>query len=152
MPEIFAYTDGACSGNPGPGGWGVILQAKEDHNIIKERELYGGELETTNNRMELMAAISSLENLEKPTKLTIITDSNYVKGGVTDWINNWKKNNWKTANKKDVKNIDLWKRLDLARSKHQVTWRWVKGHSGQEENTRADALARAGMEPYKIKN
>ena len=152
MPDIFAYTDGACSGNPGPGGWGVILQAKEDHNIIKERELYGGELETTNNRMELMAAISSLENLEKPTKLTIITDSNYVKGGVTDWINNWKKNNWKTANKKDVKNIDLWKRLDLARSKHQVTWRWVKGHSGQEENERADALARAGMEPYKIKN
>ena len=152
MPEIFAYTDGACSGNPGPGGWGVILQAKEDHNIIKERELYGGELETTNNRMELMAAISSLENLEKPTKLTIITDSNYVKGGVTDWINNWKKNNWKTANKKDVKNIDLWKRLDLARSKHQVTWEWVKGHSGQEENERADALARAGMEPYKIKN
>ena len=152
MPEIFAYTDGACSGNPGPGGWGVILQAKDDHNIIKERELCGGELETTNNRMELMAAISSLENLEKPTKLTIITDSNYVKGGVTDWINNWKKNNWKTANKKDVKNIDLWKRLDLARSKHQVTWRWVKGHSGQEENERADALARAGMEPYKIKN
>ena len=152
MPEIFAYTDGACSGNPGPGGWGVILQAKEDHNIIKERELYGGELETTNNRMELMAAISSLENLEKPTKLTIITDSNYVKGGVTDWINNWKKNNWKTANKKDVKNIDLWKRLDVARSKHQVTWRWVKGHSGQEENERADALARAGMEPYKIKS
>ena len=152
MPDIFAYTDGACSGNPGPGGWGVILQAKEDHNIIKERELYGGELETTNNRMELMAAISSLENLEKPTKLTIITDSTYVKGGVTDWINNWKKNNWKTANKKDVKNIDLWKRLDLARSKHQVTWRWVKGHSGQEENERADALARAGMEPYKIKN
>jgi len=152
MPEIFAYTDGACSGNPGPGGWGVILQAKEDHNIIKERELYGGELETTNNRMELMAAISSLENLEKPTKLTIITDSNYVKGGVTDWINNWKKNNWKTANKKDVKNIDLWKRLDLARSKHQVTWKWVKGHSGQDENERADALARAGMEPYKIKN
>ncbi len=152
MPEIFAYTDGACSGNPGPGGWGVILQAKDDHNIIKERELYGGELETTNNRMELMAAISSLENLEKPAKLTIITDSNYVKGGVTDWINNWKKNNWKTANKKDVKNIDLWKRLDLARSKHQVTWRWVKGHSGQEENERADALARAGMEPYKIKN
>ena len=152
MPEIFAYTDGACSGNPGPGGWGVILQAKEDHNIIKERELYGGELETTNNRMELMAAISSLENLEKPTKLTIITDSNYVKGGVTDWINNWKKNNWKTANKKDVKNIDLWKRLDLARSKHQVTWKWVKGHSGQEENERADALARAGMEPYKIKS
>ena len=152
MPDIFAYTDGACSGNPGPGGWGVILQAKEDHNIIKERELYGGELETTNNRMELMAAISSLENLEKPTKLTIITDSNYVKGGVTDWINNWKKNNWKTANKKDVKNIDLWKRLDLARSKHQVTWRWVKGHSGQEENERADALARAGMEPYKIKS
>lgn len=152
MPEIFAYTDGACSGNPGPGGWGVILQAIEGHNIIKERELYGGELETTNNRMELMAAISSLESLEKSTKLTIITDSNYVKSGVTDWINNWKNNNWKAANKKDVKNIDLWKRLDLARSKHQVTWRWVKGHAGHEQNERADNLARAGMEPYKIKS
>jgi len=142
MPKIFAYTDGACSGNPGPGGWGVILQAKENSIVVKELELYGGEKETTNNRMELMAAISSLEGLEKSTKLIIITDSNYVKGGVTEWIKNWKKNNWKTANKKDVKNIDLWKRLDQARSKHEVIWKWVKGHAGHLENERADALAR----------
>lgn len=151
MPKIFAYTDGACSGNPGPGGWGVILQAKENSIVVKELELYGGEKETTNNRMELMAAISSLEVLEKSTKLTIITDSNYVKGGVTEWIKNWKKNNWKTANKKDVKNIDLWKRLDQARSKHEVIWKWVKGHAGHLENERADALARKGMEPFKKK-
>ena len=151
MPKIFAYTDGACSGNPGPGGWGVILQAKENSNVVKELELYGGEKETTNNRMELMAAISSLEGLEKSTKLTIITDSNYVKGGVTEWIKNWKKNNWKTANKKNVKNIDLWKRLDQARSKHEVIWKWVKGHAGHLENERADALARKGMEPFKKK-
>ena len=151
MPKIFAYTDGACSGNPGPGGWGVILQAKENYIVVKELELYGGEKETTNNRMELMAAISSLEELEKSTKLTIITDSNYVKGGVTEWIKNWKKNNWKTANKKDVKNIDLWKRLDQARSKHEVIWKWVKGHAGHLENERADALARKGMEPFKKK-
>ena len=151
MPKIFAYTDGACSGNPGPGGWGVILQAKENYIVVKELELYGGEKETTNNRMELMAAISSLEGLEKSTKLTIITDSNYVKGGVTEWIKNWKKNNWKTANKKNVKNIDLWKRLDQARSKHEVIWKWVKGHAGHLENERADALARKGMEPFKKK-
>ena len=151
MPKIFAYTDGACSGNPGPGGWGVILQAKENSIVVKELELYGGEKETTNNRMELMAAISSLEGLEKSTKLTIITDSNYVKGGVTEWIKNWKKNNWKTANKKDVKNIDLWKRLDQARSKHEVIWKWVKGHAGHLENERADALARKGMEPFQKK-
>ena len=151
MPKIFAYTDGACSGNPGPGGWGVILQAKENSIVVKELELYGGEKETTNNRMELMAAISSLEGLEKSTKLTIITDSNYVKGGVTEWIKNWKKNNWKTANKKDVKNIDLWKRLDQARSKHEVIWKWVKGHAGHLENERADALARKGMGPFKKK-
>ena len=151
MPKIFAYTDGACSGNPGPGGWGVILQAKENSIVVKELELYGGEKETTNNRMELMAAISSLEELEKSTKLTIITDSNYVKGGVTEWIKNWKKNNWKTANKKDVKNIDLWKRLDQARSKHEVIWKWIKGHAGHLENERADALARKGMEPFKKK-
>ena len=151
MPKIFAYTDGACSGNPGPGGWGVILQAKENSIVVKELELYGGEKETTNNRMELMAAISSLEGLEKSTKLTIITDSNYVKGGVTEWIKNWKKNNWKTANKKDVKNIDLWKRLDQARSKHEVIWKWVKGHAGHLENERADSLARKGMEPFKKK-
>ena len=149
MPEIIAYTDGACSGNPGPGGWGVILQAKDGLVLIKERELFGGEKDTTNNRMELIAAISCLESLEKPTKLTLFTDSNYVKGGITEWMKTWKKNEWKTAGKKSVKNVDLWKRLDKARQKHNVTWKWVKGHSGQTENERADELARRGMAPYK---
>ena len=149
MPEIIAYTDGACSGNPGPGGWGVILQAKDGLVLIKERELFGGEKDTTNNRMELIAAISCLESLEKPTTLTIFTDSNYVKGGITEWMKTWKKNEWKTAGKKSVKNVDLWKRLDKARQKHNVTWKWVKGHSGQTENERADELARRGMAPYK---
>ena len=149
MPEIIAYTDGACSGNPGPGGWGVILQAKDGLVLIKERELFGGEKDTTNNRMELIAAISCLESLEKPTQLTLFTDSNYVKGGITEWMKTWKKNEWKTAGKKSVKNVDLWKRLDKARQKHNVTWKWVKGHSGQTENERADELARQGMAPYK---
>ena len=149
MPEIIAYTDGACSGNPGPGGWGVILQAKDGLVLIKERELFGGEKDTTNNRMELIAAISCLESLEKPTTLTLFTDSNYVKGGITEWIKTWKKNEWKTTGKKSVKNVDLWKRLDKARQKHNVTWKWVKGHSGQAENERADELARQGMAPYK---
>ena len=149
MPEIIAYTDGACSGNPGPGGWGVILQAKDGLVLIKERELFGGEKDTTNNRMELIAAISCLESLKKPTKLTLFTDSNYVKGGITEWMKTWKKNEWKTAGKKSVKNVDLWKRLDKARQKHNVTWKWIKGHSGQTENERADELARQGMAPYK---
>ena len=149
MPEIIAYTDGACSGNPGPGGWGVILQAKDGLVLIKERELFGGEKDTTNNRMELIAAISCLESLEKPTTLTLFTDSNYVKGGITEWMKTWKKNEWKTTGKKLVKNVDLWKRLDKARQKHNVTWKWVKGHSGQAENERADELARQGMAPYK---
>lgn len=149
MPEIIAYTDGACSGNPGPGGWGVILQAKDGLVLIKERELFGGEKDTTNNRMELIAAISCLESLEKPTTLTLFTDSNYVKGGITEWMKTWKKNEWKTAGKKSVKNVDLWKRLDKARQKHNVTWKWIKGHSGQTENERADELARQGMAPYK---
>ena len=141
MPEIIAYTDGACSGNPGPGGWGVILQAKDGLVLIKERELFGGEKDTTNNRMELIAAISCLESLEKPTKLTLFTDSNYVKGGITEWMKTWKKNEWKTAGKKSVKNVDLWKRLDKASQRHNVTWKWVKGHSGQTENERADQEA-----------
>lgn len=149
MPEIIAYTDGACSGNPGPGGWGVILQAKDGLVLLKERELFGGEKDTTNNRMELIAAISCLESLDKPTTLTLFTDSNYVKGGITDWMTTWKKNDWKTTSKKLVKNVDLWKRLDQARLKHNVTWKWVKGHSGHPENERADELARQGMAPYK---
>ncbi len=149
MPEIFAYTDGACSGNPGPGGWGALLIAREGETILKERELSGGAEETTNNRMELMAAISALETLERPSEVTIVTDSVYVKDGLTKWIRNWKRNGWKTAAKKPVKNEELWKRLDEATIRHTVTWEWVKGHAGHPENERADELARMGMAPYK---
>ncbi len=149
MPEIFAYTDGACSGNPGPGGWGVLLIAKDGETVLKERELCDGAEDTTNNRMELMAAISALEAMERTSAITIVTDSVYVKDGLTKWINNWKRNGWKTAAKKPVKNEDLWKRLDAAVSRHSVSWEWVKGHAGHAENERADELARMGMEPYK---
>jgi len=151
MAELFAYSDGACSGNPGPGGWGVLLRAMEGETVLKERELSGGEADTTNNRMELMAAISALEVLDKPSTITIVTDSAYVKNGVSGWIFGWKKNGWRTADKKDVKNVDLWKRLDAAQARHQVTWEWIKGHAGHAENERADALARAGMAPFKPK-
>ena len=149
MAEFFAYTDGACSGNPGPGGWGVLLQAKSGEEVVKERELCGGEAETTNNRMELMAAISALETLGRATEITVITDSAYVKNGITEWLAGWKRKGWKTAAKKPVKNADLWQRLDTARDRHTVTWQWVKGHAGHPENERADALARAGMKPFK---
>ena len=149
MPELFAYTDGACSGNPGPGGWGALLQAKAGDAIVKERELKGGEADTTNNRMELLAAINALEALERPSTITVVTDSAYVKGGITEWLRSWKLNNWRTATKKPVKNEDLWRRLDEAAARHQVTWTWVKGHAGHPENERADALARAGMAPFK---
>jgi len=151
MAELLAYTDGACSGNPGPGGWGVLLQAKDGENIIKERELSGGEAVTTNNRMELLAAINALETLAKPSALTIVTDSTYVKNGVTGWIHGWKRNGWKTAAKKPVKNAELWQRLDAAQERHDVSWEWVKGHAGHPENERADALARQGMAPFKPK-
>jgi len=151
MPELFAYTDGACSGNPGPGGWGALLQATDGTKVIKERELKGGAADTTNNRMELQAAIAALEALEKPSQITIVTDSAYVKGGVTGWIFGWKKNGWKTASKKPVKNVDLWQSLDAAQARHKVTWEWVKGHAGHPENERADELARAGMAPFKPK-
>ncbi len=149
MPEIYAYTDGACSGNPGPGGWGVLLRAIDGKTILKERELKGGEADTTNNRMELLAAINALETLERPAKVTIVTDSAYVKNGVTSWIFGWKKNGWKTAAKKPVKNVELWQRIDEAQARHDVTWEWVKGHAGHPENERADELARAGMAPFK---
>lgn len=149
MVDLIAYTDGACSGNPGPGGWGVLLLAQEDGATVKERELSGGEPQTTNNRMELMAAISTLEALGRPSTIRIITDSVYVRDGVTKWIHGWKRNGWKTAAKKPVKNDDLWKRLDTATKDHDVVWEWVKGHAGHPENERADALARAGMEPFK---
>ena len=151
MTELLAYTDGACSGNPGPGGWGVLLVARNGDAILKERELKGGAPETTNNRMELLAAIEALEALERPSALTIVTDSTYVKNGVTGWIHGWKANGWRTAAKKAVKNEDLWRRLDDAQARHDVTWEWVKGHAGHPENERADALARAGMKPFKPK-
>lgn len=146
MPELFAYTDGACSGNPGPGGWGVLLVARDGDTVVKTRELSGGEAETTNNRMELMAAIKALEALDRATTLTLVTDSSYVKDGITKWIHGWKKSAWK---KGKVKNIDLWQRLDAATMRHDITWEWVKGHAGHPENEKADELARAGMAPFK---
>ena len=149
MAELFAYTDGACSGNPGPGGWGALLVARDGEKVLKTRELSGGEAETTNNRMELLAAITALETLDRDTALTIITDSSYVKDGITQWIHGWKARGWKTAAKKPVKNEDLWRRLDDATARHDVTWEWVKGHAGHPENEKADELARAGMEPFK---
>ncbi len=133
--EIF--TDGACSGNPGPGGWAAILRFRGE-----QKELTGGERETTNNRMEMMAAIAALEALKRPSQVEITTDSTYVKDGITRWIHGWKKNGWKTSAKKPVKNQDLWQRLDQALAPHQVEWHWVRGHEGHPENERADALAR----------
>jgi ribonuclease HI len=152
MPDLYAYTDGACSGNPGPGGWGVLLLAREAGAVVKERTLQGGEAMTTNNRMELLAAISALEALARPSEIIIVTDSAYVKNGVTEWIHGWKRNGWRTAGRDPVKNADLWQRLDLAQARHKVEWRWIKGHAGHEENERADALARAGMAPFKVKS
>ena len=148
MPSLFAFTDGACSGNPGPGGWGALLQAREGDAVVRERELKGGEGMTTNNRMELLAAINALEALEKPSEITVVTDSAYVKGGITEWIRNWKRRGWRTSGGDPVKNEDLWRRLEEAASRHKVVWRWIKGHAGHAENERADALARAGMKPY----
>lgn len=149
MTELFAYTDGACSGNPGPGGWGVLLQASQAGKIVKERELSGGDAATTNNQMELMAAIMALETLDRASTLTIVTDSTYVKNGMTQWIHGWKRNGWRTSANKQIKNAELWQRLDLAQSRHQVTWEWVKGHAEHPQNERADELARAGMTPFK---
>ena len=151
MPQLFAYTDGACSGNPGPGGWGVVMQAKDGEQVVKERELNGGAADTTNNRMELMAAISALEALERASDITVVTDSVYVRDGIMKWMHGWKRNGWRTAAKKPVKNEELWKRLDEAQARHVVIWEWVKGHAGHPENERADELARAGMEPFKSK-
>ncbi|MGR3713250.1 MAG: ribonuclease HI [Shimia sp.] len=149
MTDLIAYTDGACSGNPGPGGWGTLMQAKDGDAVVKERALSGGAPETTNNKMELMAAIMALETLERPSTITVVTDSTYVKNGVTGWIFGWKKNGWKTSAKKPVKNVELWQRLDAAQARHTVTWEWVKGHASHPENERADELAREGMAPFK---
>lgn len=140
-PQVVIYTDGACSGNPGPGGWGAILRSG-----AHEKELWGGEPNTTNNRMELMAAIQALEALKKPCAVELHTDSQYVRQGITEWISGWKARGWRTASKAPVKNDDLWKRLDQARARHTVDWRWVKGHAGHPENERADELARRGCE------
>lgn len=149
MTQIFAYTDGACSGNPGPGGWGALLIARDGSEVVKTRELSGGEPMTTNNRMELLAAISALEALTRDSSVIVVTDSAYVKNGVTQWIHGWKRNGWRTAGRDPVKNVDLWQRLDAAQARHSVEWRWIKGHAGHAENQLADALARTGMAPYK---
>ncbi|MDN5787218.1 ribonuclease HI [Pseudorhodobacter sp.] len=149
MPDLYAYTDGACSGNPGPGGWGVLMLARDGEQVVRERTLQGGEPDTTNNRMELMAAISALEALARPSRLILVTDSAYVKKGITEWLAGWKRKNWRTSAGSAVKNVDLWQRLDAARATHEVDWRWIKGHAGHAENERADELARAGMAPYK---
>tara|TARA_B100001121_G_C18572558_1_gene565718 strand:+ start:384 stop:854 length:471 start_codon:yes stop_codon:yes gene_type:complete len=151
MPEhrLIAYTDGACSGNPGPGGWGVLLQAISDGKVVKERELSEGEELTTNNKMELMAAIAALEILERTSAITIFTDSKYVMNGIQTWLSSWKKNNWKTSSNKTVKNKELWKRLEALCQQHEVDWNWVKGHAGDIGNERVDELARRAMEPYK---
>ena len=143
MKKIEIYTDGACKGNPGPGGWGAVLRCG-DH----EKQIYGGEANTTNNRMELIAAIEALCLLKQRSHVILTTDSKYVMQGVTQWIFNWKKNNWKTAAKKPVKNQDLWQRLDDLMNEHQVEWQWVKGHAGHPENELADALANKGVEAY----
>ena len=140
MDKVVIYTDGACSGNPGPGGWGAILIYG-----AHRRELKGGEHQTTNNRMELMAAIEALEALKRPCKVDLHTDSDYLRQGITSWIHNWKKNGWKTAARKPVKNADLWQALEEAAARHDVSWHWVKGHAGHPENERADELARTGL-------
>lgn len=141
---VVIYTDGACSGNPGPGGWGAILISG-----AHRKELNGGEGETTNNRMELMAAIAALEALKRSSRVELYTDSAYVKDGISKWIHGWKRNGWRTADKKPVKNAELWQRLDTARDRHDISWHWVKGHAGHPENERADELAREGMAPFK---
>ncbi|RZJ96615.1 MAG: ribonuclease HI [Brevundimonas sp.] len=142
MSHVIIHTDGACRGNPGPGGWGAVLQTGGGH----EKELWGGEPLTTNNRMELMAAIQALEVLKRPCRVDLHTDSKYVMQGITEWIRSWKARGWLTADKKPVKNDDLWRRLDAARSRHEVKWHWVKGHAGHELNERADGLANRGID------
>jgi ribonuclease HI len=142
-PKVVIHTDGACSGNPGPGGWGVILASGANR-----KELSGGEPLTTNNRMELTAAIEAFEALKARSDVELYTDSNYLRGGITSWIKSWKKNGWRTADRKPVKNAELWERLEKASERHSVRWHWVKGHHGHDDNERADELARQGMSPF----
>lgn len=146
MSDVTIYTDGACSGNPGPGGWGAILISGEHR-----KELNGGEATTTNNRMELTAAIEALNALKRPCTVELYTDSVYVRDGITKWIHGWRRNGWRTADKKPVKNAELWQALEQALERHQVAWHWVKGHAGHPENERADELAREGLAPFKRK-
>ena len=143
LPKVVIHTDGACSGNPGPGGWGAILESGAHRKEIK-----GGETLSTNNRMELTAAIEALEALKQPSHVELFTDSNYLRGGITQWIKKWKVNGWRTSDKKPVANEELWKRLELATHRHKVHWHWVKGHTGHNDNERADELAREGMAPF----
>lgn len=145
--SVDMWTDGACSGNPGPGGWGVLLRSGGH-----EKELYDGAFETTNNRMELMAAVMGLQSLKHSCKVILHTDSKYVMDGITKWIHGWKKNGWRTANKKPVKNTDIWQMLEEAAERHDIEWIWVKGHGDNEGNIRADELANFGMDPFKMKN
>lgn len=145
LKDVQIFTDGACRGNPGPGGWGAMLRTGRH-----EKELFGGEALTTNNRMELMAAIQALEALREPCNVVLTTDSQYVRKGITEWMTNWKKRGWRTASKQPVKNVDLWQRLDEARQRHQIEWRWVKGHSGHVDNERADQLANRGIDAMKV--
>jgi ribonuclease HI len=142
-PHVLIYTDGACSQNPGPGGWGAILIFGKHR-----KELSGGEALTTNNRMELMAAIAALEALKRPARVDLHTDSEYVRNGISQWLPGWKRRGWRTAANEPVKNLDLWQRLDSAQARHQVSWHWIRGHAGHAENERADELARAGMRPF----
>ena len=141
--RVVIHTDGACSGNPGPGGWGVVMRFGPEL-----REIQGGEAQTTNNRMELTAAIKALEALDRPAVVDLYTDSQYVKSGITEWLPKWKKNGWRTADRKPVKNVDLWQKLDAATARHNIYWYWLRGHTGLEENERADELAQDGMQPF----
>jgi ribonuclease HI len=143
VSRVVIHTDGACSGNPGPGGWGAIIRDGD-----KITEMKGGEPATTNNRMELLAAISALEALPDGTPAELHTDSQYLRDGITQWMHNWKKNGWRTSDKKPVKNVDLWKQLEAAAERHQIAWHWIRGHVGHDENERADELAREGMQPF----
>jgi ribonuclease HI len=144
MKKITIFTDGACSGNPGPGGWGVLLRYNGT-----EKQLYGGEADTTNNRMELMAAIMALQALKQPCEIDLYTHSQYVRKGITEWIHNWKRNGWRNSNKKPVKNADLWQQLDAEVTRHKISWHWVEGHSGHPENELADSLARKWIDEFK---
>lgn len=141
MSEVEIFTDGACRGNPGPGGWGALLRSGD-----REKEIYGGDLDTTNNRMELTAAIRALEALKRPCRVVLYTDSEYLRRGISEWLMKWKRNGWRTANRKPVKNEDLWRELDELSGRHEVIWRWVRGHAGHPENERADQLANRGIE------